>query len=67
MSTVRTISVIGTGYLGATRAACMADLGFAVIGIDTGRRALARRRVALPGTGPGPLNCRPAARDRSRR
>ena len=35
MSTVRTISVIGTGYLGATHAACMADLGFSVIGVDT--------------------------------
>jgi UDPglucose 6-dehydrogenase len=35
MSTVRTISVIGTGYLGATHAACMADLGFRVIGVDT--------------------------------
>jgi len=30
-----TISVIGTGYLGATHAACMADLGFQVIGVDT--------------------------------
>ncbi|WP_163541838.1 UDP-glucose dehydrogenase family protein [Occultella kanbiaonis] len=30
-----TISVIGTGYLGATHAACMAELGFAVIGVDT--------------------------------
>jgi UDPglucose 6-dehydrogenase len=31
--TVR-ISVIGTGYLGATHAACMAELGFEVIGLD---------------------------------
>ena len=29
------ISVIGTGYLGATHAACMSSLGFEVIGIDT--------------------------------
>jgi UDPglucose 6-dehydrogenase len=29
------ISVIGTGYLGATHAACMASLGFDVVGIDT--------------------------------
>ena len=29
------ISVIGTGYLGATHAAGMAELGFEVIGIDT--------------------------------
>jgi len=28
------ISVIGTGYLGATHAACVASLGFEVIGID---------------------------------
>jgi UDPglucose 6-dehydrogenase len=27
-------SVIGTGYLGATHAACMAELGFEVIGVD---------------------------------
>jgi UDPglucose 6-dehydrogenase len=29
------LSVIGTGYLGATHAACMANLGFEVIGFDT--------------------------------
>ncbi|GAA3760414.1 UDPglucose 6-dehydrogenase [Spinactinospora alkalitolerans] len=28
------ISVVGTGYLGATHAACMAELGFDVLGID---------------------------------
>lgn len=28
------ISVIGTGYLGATHAACMANMGFETIGID---------------------------------
>jgi UDPglucose 6-dehydrogenase len=28
------LSVIGTGYLGATHAACMAELGFDVIGFD---------------------------------
>ena len=28
------ISVIGTGYLGATHAACMSTLGFQVVGID---------------------------------
>jgi UDPglucose 6-dehydrogenase len=32
---VLTLSVIGTGYLGATHAAGMAELGFEVIGIDT--------------------------------
>lgn len=31
------LSVIGTGYLGATHAACMASLGFDVIGFDTER------------------------------
>jgi UDPglucose 6-dehydrogenase len=30
----RCISVIGTGYLGATHAACMAELGYEVIGVD---------------------------------
>lgn len=28
------LSVIGTGYLGATHAACMAELGYDVIGVD---------------------------------
>ena len=28
------ISVVGTGYLGATHAACMAELGYEVIGVD---------------------------------
>jgi UDPglucose 6-dehydrogenase len=28
------LSVIGTGYLGATHAACMAELGYEVIGLD---------------------------------
>jgi UDPglucose 6-dehydrogenase len=28
------VSVIGTGYLGATHAAAMAELGFDVIGVD---------------------------------
>jgi UDPglucose 6-dehydrogenase len=29
------ITVIGTGYLGATHAACMAELGFEVLGVDS--------------------------------
>ena len=29
------ISVIGTGYLGATHAACLAELGFDVLGVDS--------------------------------
>ncbi|MFS3129628.1 UDP-glucose dehydrogenase family protein [Nocardioides sp. Bht2] len=43
-----TISVIGTGYLGATHAAGMAELGFEVIGVDNDAakvRALARGEV----------------------
>ena len=28
------LAVIGTGYLGATHAACMAKMGFEVIGVD---------------------------------
>ena len=28
------LSVVGTGYLGATHAACMAELGFEVVGLD---------------------------------
>ena len=28
------LSVLGTGYLGATHAACMAELGFEVVGVD---------------------------------
>src|SRR6202167_6132041 len=29
------ITVLGTGYLGATHAACLAELGFDVLGLDT--------------------------------
>ena len=35
------ISVIGTGYLGAVHAACMADLGHAVLGVDNDIRKIA--------------------------
>ena len=45
--TVTSISVVGCGYLGATHAACMAELGHEVVGIDvdvdTGRDARRRR------------------------
>ncbi|MGH3372977.1 MAG: UDP-glucose dehydrogenase family protein [Nocardioidaceae bacterium] len=36
------ISVIGTGYLGATHAACLAELGFEVLGVDNDRAKVAR-------------------------
>ncbi|GGV41872.1 UDP-glucose 6-dehydrogenase [Actinomadura cremea] len=36
------LTVIGTGYLGATHAACMADLGFEVLGLDADAGKIAR-------------------------
>ena len=36
------ISVIGTGYLGATHAACLAELGFEVLGVDNDPKKVAR-------------------------
>ena len=36
------LTVIGTGYLGATHAICMAVLGFEVLGVDTDRDKIAR-------------------------
>ena len=42
------LSVIGTGYLGATHAACMAELGHDVVGVDVDKQkidALAAARV----------------------
>ena len=36
------MSVIGTGYLGATHAVCMAELGFDVVGIDVDTSKVAR-------------------------
>jgi UDPglucose 6-dehydrogenase len=35
------LTVIGTGYLGATHAACMASLGYEVLGVDVDERKLA--------------------------
>ena len=29
------VTVIGTGYLGTTHAACLAEMGFEVLGVDT--------------------------------
>src|SRR4051794_9518739 len=36
------MSVIGTGYLGATHAVCMAELGFEVIGLDVDEAKVAK-------------------------
>ena len=36
------LSVLGTGYLGATHAVCMAELGFEVIGLDVDETKVAR-------------------------
>lgn len=48
------LTVIGTGYLGATHAACMSSLGFTVIGIDTDKEKIAQlSRGELPFYEPG--------------
>ena len=48
------ISVIGTGYLGATHAACMAELGFEVIGVDSSPTKIeALTRGVVPFREPG--------------
>jgi UDPglucose 6-dehydrogenase len=36
------LTVFGTGYLGATHAACMASLGFEVLGVDTDESKIAK-------------------------
>jgi UDPglucose 6-dehydrogenase len=36
------LTIIGTGYLGATHAACMAELGFDVLGIDVDEDKIAK-------------------------
>ncbi len=35
MSGMLRLTVLGAGYLGITHAACMASLGFEVLGVDT--------------------------------
>lgn len=45
------LSVIGTGYLGAVHAACMAELGFDVVGVDTDPE-----RVATLASGRAPFH-----------
>lgn len=48
------LSVIGTGYLGTTHAACMASLGYTVIGIDSDHEKIARlSKGELPFFEPG--------------
>jgi nucleotide sugar dehydrogenase len=48
------LTVIGTGYLGATHAACMADLGFDVLGLDTDKEKIDRLTAGdLPFFEPG--------------
>ncbi|MQY07268.1 UDP-glucose dehydrogenase family protein [Actinomadura macrotermitis] len=48
------LTVIGTGYLGATHAACMADLGFDVLGLDVDEAKVARLAAGdLPVYEPG--------------
>ncbi|WKD62130.1 UDP-glucose 6-dehydrogenase TuaD [Corynebacterium ciconiae DSM 44920] len=51
------ISVLGTGYLGATHAACMAELGFSVVGVDIDEAKIAALSAGTtpfyePGLGP---------------
>lgn len=36
------LTVIGTGYLGATHAACMAEMGYEVLGLDSDAEKIAR-------------------------
>ncbi|RBQ17118.1 UDP-glucose 6-dehydrogenase [Spongiactinospora rosea] len=48
------LTVLGTGYLGATHAACMAELGFEVLGLDVDAAKIERLRAGdLPIHEPG--------------
>lgn len=48
------LSVIGTGYLGATHATCMSSLGYTVVGVDSDKEKIARlSRGELPFYEPG--------------
>ncbi len=52
------LTVLGTGYLGATHAACLAELGFDVLGLDTDEtrvNALAAGQLPFFEPGLGPL------------
>jgi UDPglucose 6-dehydrogenase len=49
MTTRPRLTVLGTGYLGITHAACMAHLGFEVLGVDTDHEKVAQlSRGELP-------------------
>jgi UDPglucose 6-dehydrogenase len=57
----RRLTVLGTGYLGTTHAACMAKLGFDVLGVDTDMAriaALAAGRLPFHEAGLEPLLAR---------
>jgi UDPglucose 6-dehydrogenase len=48
------LSVIGTGYLGATHAACMSELGFEVVGVDVDQNKIKQLATgAVPFYEPG--------------
>lgn len=42
MTTLHHVTVLGTGYLGATHAVCMAELGFRVLGMDVDLHKIAK-------------------------
>ena len=65
------IGVIGTGYLGTTHAACMAELGFEVVAQDQSRERLTLKlrngEKAAPIPSARPFLIRPTISSRSRR
>jgi UDPglucose 6-dehydrogenase len=49
------LTVLGTGYLGATHAVCMAELGYEVLGMDVDETKIeALRAGRIPFFEPGP-------------
>ena len=53
-STVSRIAVLGTGYLGTAHAACLAEMGFGVLGVDVNSAKIAAlNRGELPFYEPG--------------
>ncbi len=46
MTSLPRLTVVGTGYLGITHAACMASQGFQVLGVDTDAEKIARLSAA---------------------